>query len=121
MSAFGELSAAEPLRIWTGIACRGVAGERMTLGVIELDPGSVVPEHAHENEQLGVCVQGSMRFRIGTETRDVSPGSTWSIPANVPHEVQVGPEGCVVVEVFAPRREDWASVDRDPPRPTRWP
>lgn len=121
MSAFGELSSSEPLRIWEGIACRDVVGARMTLGVIELDAGAVVPEHAHENEQLGVCVQGSMRFRIGAETREVTPGSTWAIPANMPHEVEVGADGCVVVEVFAPRRDDWRDVEREGARPPRWP
>jgi quercetin dioxygenase-like cupin family protein len=109
------------LRIFDGIACRDVVGERVTLGVIELDPGSIVPEHAHENEQLGVCIQGSMRFRIGAETREVAPGSTWSIGASVPHEVEVGPHGCVVVEVFAPRRDDWREIERDGARPPRWP
>lgn len=121
MSAFGDLASARPLRIWDGIACRDLVGERVTLGVIELDPGSVVPEHRHENEQLGVCIEGSMRFRIGSEAREVTAGSTWSIPANVPHEVEVGPDGCVVVEVFVPRRDDWAGVQRDEPRPPRWP
>ena len=77
----------------------------MTLAVIELDPDSVVPEHSHENEQLGVLVSGLLEFRVGDETRRVGPGGTWSIPANVPHEVQAGPEGAVAVEVFAPTRD----------------
>ena len=93
MTAFGDLLALEPLRIRDGVAARVVEGERATFAVIELDPESVVPEHAHDNEQLGVCLQGSMRMRIGDEVREVGPGSTWSIPSNVPHDVEVGPDG----------------------------
>ena len=121
MTAFGDLPALEPLRIRDGVAARVVEGERATLAVIELDPESVVPEHAHGNEQLGVCLQGSMRMRIGDEVREVGPGSTWSIPSNVPHDVEVGPDGCVVAEVFVSRRDDWAGHEREEPRPPRWP
>lgn len=121
MSAFGDLAGAAPLPIWDGIAARAVEGERATLAAIELDAGAVVPEHAHEAEQLGICVAGSLRFRIGAETRECGPGATWSIPANVPHEVHVGPSGCVVVEVFVPARDDWARFTPDAPRPPRWP
>ena len=121
MSAFDDLAGMEPLRIWDGVAGRAVSGSRLTVGVIELDADAHIPEHAHENEQVGIALSGSMRFRIGEETREVAAGSTWSIAANVPHEVWVGPEGCVVVEAFAPRRSDWDAKERDEPRAPRWP
>ena len=121
MSAFDELARLAPIPIWDGIAARPIEGERCTLAVIELDPNTVVPEHAHDNEQVGVCLSGSMTFRIGDEEQVVRAGSTWSIPPNVPHEVRVGDEGCVVVEVFVPGRADWAEKQRDEPRAPRWP
>ncbi len=93
MSEFDQLAGMQPLRIWDGIAARTVHGELVSFAVIELDPGSTVPEHRHENEQLGVLGSGTMRFRIGDETRELGPGATWCIPANVPHEVQAGPAG----------------------------
>jgi quercetin dioxygenase-like cupin family protein len=121
VSAFDELERMQPLRIWDGVAGRAVQGAQMTFSVIELDAGAAIPEHSHENEQIGVALAGSMQFRIGEETRDVTAGSTWAIPANVPHEVHVGPEGCVVVEAFAPGREDWNALGREEPRAPRWP
>lgn len=121
MSDFDQLAGMQPLRIWDGIAARAVHGELVSFAVIELDPGSTVPEHRHENEQLGVLASGTMRFRIGDETRELGPGATWRIPANVPHEVQAGPEGAVAVEVFAPRRDDWRGIERLPASPPRWP
>lgn len=117
MSAFDHLDALEPLRIWDGVTAWPVHGDQVTLTVIELAPGAVVPEHAHANEQVGVLLRGSMRFRIGAEEREVTRGSTWCIRANVPHAVQTGPEGATIAEVFAPPRADWAGLDRIAPGP----
>jgi unsaturated pyranuronate lyase len=121
MSAFGELTAYAPTRIWDGVVARVVEGERVSFAVVELEPNSLVPEHHHDNEQVGVLLSGSLTFRIGDETREVRRGGTWSIPADVPHQVQAGPDGAVAAEVFAPRREDWEAAERLAPCPPRWP
>jgi quercetin dioxygenase-like cupin family protein len=107
-------------RIWEGIGARVVSGERLSLGIVELDPGAVVQEHHHEHEQLGMVIRGSMRFRVGDETRELGAGETWTIPSNVPHEATAGPEGAVVIDVFAPVREDWESLPAEEREP-RWP
>jgi quercetin dioxygenase-like cupin family protein len=121
VSSFDDLSTLDLQRIWDGVHLRVVHGDRITLGVIELDPNSVVPEHSHENEQLGMCLGGSLVFRVADESRELGPGETWTIPGNVPHEVQVGPEGAVVIDVFVPPREDWREAERVDARPPRWP
>ncbi len=58
-------------------------------------------------------------FASVTRAASSGPGDTWSIPGNVPHEVQVGPEGAVVIDVFVPTRDDWREAERvderDPP------
>ena len=121
MSAFADLGSIPPRDIWESVAVRTVHGERLTLGIVELDANAVVPEHAHENEQLGMVIAGSLTFRVGDESRELRPGGTWSIPANVPHEVHVGPDGAVVIDVFAPGRSDWAALEPAAPRDARWP
>lgn len=121
MSAFDDLATAHPLRIWEGVLARTVDGDRLSLAVIELDPESVVPEHSHKNEQLGIVLQGTLTFRVGSEVRDLGPGGTWRIPPNTPHEVHIGPDGAVVIDVFAPPRDDWRTVERLDAQPPRWP
>jgi quercetin dioxygenase-like cupin family protein len=121
VSSFDDLSTLDLQRIWDGVHVRVVHGDRITLGVIELDPNSVVPEHSHKNEQLGMCLSGSLVFRVADESRELGPGETWTIPGNVPHEVQVGPEGAVVIDVFVPPRDDWREAERVDARPPRWP
>jgi quercetin dioxygenase-like cupin family protein len=112
VSVFADLADVEALRIWDGVAARVVGGDRVTVAVVELDPGSVVPEHSHQHEQIGVCVTGSLEFRVGEEEREVGPGGSWRIPGGTPHEVRTGPEGAVVVETWSPKREDWAELER---------
>ena len=121
MSAFVDLGEIAPQVLFDGLLARTVVGERMTLAVIELEPNSVVPEHSHDNEQLGVLASGSLRFRVGDEERELGPGSTWRIPAHVSHEVRTGPDGAVAVEVFAPARTDWDGLERGEPTAPIWP
>ena len=121
VSVFSDLDAIGPQDIWNGVAVRAVHGERITLGVVELEPNSVVPEHSHENEQLGIVLSGSLTFRVGDESRELGPGGTWCIPANTRHEVTTGPQGAVVLDVFAPTRDDWSAFASQAPRAPRWP
>jgi unsaturated pyranuronate lyase len=121
VSAFADLGTLGPQDIWERVSVRAIHGERMTLGVVELEPNAYVREHRHENEQLGIVLAGSMKFRVDDETRELGPGGTWNIPANVPHEATAGPEGAVVLDVFGPTRADWSQLEPQPPHAPRWP
>src|SRR5215210_2497293 len=103
-----DLADMTPIQVWEGVVARRVQGEQLTLAVVELAADSVVPEHRHANEQCGLVIEGEVRFRIGEEERVLGPGGTWRIVGDTPHQVNTGPEGAVVVDVFAPIRDDWA-------------
>jgi quercetin dioxygenase-like cupin family protein len=121
MSSFADLAELSTVQVWDGVAGRILGGERVTVAVLELDPGSVVPEHSHEHEQIGVCITGSLAFRIGEEERELGPGGSWRIAGGMLHEVRTGPEGAVVVETWAPRRDEWAALEQLERRAVRWP
>ena len=121
MSAFAKLAELPPLAIWSGVLARAVQGAQITFGVVELSPNSVVPEHFHVNEQLGLVVKGSMVFTIGGETRELVAGDTYNIPSNVPHHVIAGPDGAVVIDVFSPVRADWGRFQPGAPQAPVWP
>ena len=118
---FRPLAELRPYAVWNGVTARVVNGERMTLAAVDLEPGAVVAEHHHENEQLGFVIQGTLTFTIGGEKRELCAGDTYSIPSNVPHDAVAGPEGCTVVDVFAPIRSDWEKLQRPDPFPPDWP
>ncbi len=121
MSAFDEVDSIPPQQVWDGIVARPVHGERLTLAVVELEPNAVVTEHSHDHEQLGIVLRGSLRFRVGEEERELPPGGTWSISSDVPHSATAGPDGASVIDVFAPAQHDWQEIERQEPRPGRWP
>jgi len=117
MSYFQHLDEIERLRIWDGLVGRAAVGKEASLLAIEIEPNTAVPEHQHPNEQTGILLRGSMRFTIGGESKELTPGSTWVIPGNTPHSVHSGPNGAFLVELFAPPREDWGGLERLPAAP----
>lgn len=94
------------------ISRRLVTGERMMLAHVYLDRGSVVPRHAHENEQLTYILEGALRFWIGEEGSEdeeelvVRAGEVLHIPSHVAHKAEAL-EDTLDVDVFSPPRQDW--------------
>jgi len=121
MKTFAAIWDLRPHLLRDGIRARAVHGERMTMAVVDLDPNAQLPEHHHENEQMGFVIKGTMDFRIGSEKRALQAGDTYVIPSHVPHEAVAGPEGAPVADVFAPIRADWADLKRAEPSPGQWP
>ena len=85
-------------------------GDAMTLAQITLAAGASVPSHEHPNEQIATVVSGRLRFVVGSEEREVGPGESVLIAGGVPHRVDAL-EDSVVLDAFAPRREDWLRGD----------
>jgi quercetin dioxygenase-like cupin family protein len=60
-----------------------------SLGMFELTvpPGSnVPPPHSHSgNEECLYVLAGTLRYTVGTETRDLTPGQSMSTPKGVVH------------------------------------
>jgi quercetin dioxygenase-like cupin family protein len=116
-----DFDAVAPFDVWgDSVRARTINGERLSLAIVELAPGSIVPEHRHDHEQLGMVVSGTVIFTVDDETRTLGPGGTWRIPSNRPHHVVTGPDGALVIDVFAPIREDWQAMPHLAPRPVRW-
>jgi quercetin dioxygenase-like cupin family protein len=121
VSAFRPLAEIAPRPIWNGTVARVVNGKDITFAVVELDAFAVVAPHQHPNEQLGIVLKGLLTFTIGGETRDLRPGDTYEIPANVLHDAKAGPDGAVAIDVFSPVRADWDRFVPTAPCPPFWP
>ena len=103
-------SETEVEQLSAGIGRQMLNGEAMTLARVILAAGAVVPEHQHDNEQIANVLSGRLRFVIGDEEREVMAGESVLIPAGVPHRVEALDDS-VVLDAFAPRREDWLRGD----------
>jgi quercetin dioxygenase-like cupin family protein len=85
-------------------------GDAMTLARIILASGALVPEHSHDNEQIATVVSGRLRLWLDGDEVVLGPGESLLIPGKAPHRVEAL-EDSVVLDVFAPRREDWIRGD----------
>jgi quercetin dioxygenase-like cupin family protein len=79
----------------------------MMLSHVRLEPGSVVEEHSHPHEQVGMVLEGRAHFYIGNEDRVLGPGDMYRIPGGIPHRVVALGEPVRALDIFAPIREDY--------------
>lgn len=93
--------------IFPGVHIASCAIEKMLLSMVTLEPNSVVEEHSHPHEQMGVLLEGEMTFFIGGESKVVKPGDVWRIPGNVVHKVINGPKPSKAVDIFSPIRQEY--------------
>lgn len=121
MSTYANLAEISPLPIWDGVIARAVEGRELTMAIVELAPNSHVATHQHSNEQIGIVLKGTLTFTIDGERRTLGAGDTYTIAGNVVHEATAGPEGAVVIDVFAPVRADWKRLAPGAPQAPLWP
>ncbi len=90
-----------------GLVMQSVTGGKLMANWVTIEPHRTVPRHQHPHEQLGVMLEGALELTIGDETRVLRPGDAYTIPPNLPHSAVTREEGCVVLDVFTPPREDY--------------
>jgi quercetin dioxygenase-like cupin family protein len=93
--------------IFPGVEILTTAGANMMLSVVRFEPRSVVAEHAHPHEQMGILLEGRLEFTVGNVTRLLGPGDMWRIPGGVLHSVRAMDAPVLAVDVFHPIREDY--------------
>jgi quercetin dioxygenase-like cupin family protein len=95
-----------------GVNVRPIVGESLMTCWIAMDPGAVVAEHSHPNEQLGVVVEGSLTLTAAGTPREAVTGDAYVVPTGMTHSAVAGPEGVLLVETFVPVREDYVRAWR---------
>jgi quercetin dioxygenase-like cupin family protein len=93
-----------------GVRARALFGDATMLNLVELDPGAIVPQHSHPHEQMGIVISGEIVMVFEGEERPCHAMAAMHIPPNVMHGAYAGPEGAVVLDVFAPIREDFRAL-----------
>ena len=93
--------------IFPGVEILTAAGKNLMLSVVQFEPHSVVLEHSHPHEQMGILLEGRVEFTIGGETRLLGPGDMWRIPGGVLHSVRALDEPVRALDVFCPVRLDY--------------
>ena len=95
-----------------GVRARVFPGINAMLSVVTLEPHSESPVHAHPQEQWGVCLEGEwIRIQDGVE-HHVKAGDFWQTPPDVPHGGKTLASRCIVLDIFAPPREEYRKPGR---------
>jgi quercetin dioxygenase-like cupin family protein len=102
-----KLAKFSPVR---GLFMQAMTGGRIMVNWVTIEPHQVVPRHQHPHEQAGVMLEGTLELTIGGETRTLRPGDAYAIPPNLPHNAVTGEDGCVVLDIFSPPREDYVAL-----------
>jgi quercetin dioxygenase-like cupin family protein len=93
--------------IFPGVVIQTCAADKMMMSVVNLAPHSVVEEHQHPHEQVGMLLEGRAIFSIGAEQKTLQAGDLYRIPGNIRHKVVVLDQPTRAIDIFCPVREEY--------------
>lgn len=94
-----------PRELAPGITTSVFNGDQAMISVVRIEPGTKGTLHHHPEEQWGLCLSGSGTRFQGDIVQPVAKGDFWRTPGDVPHTIEAGPDGLVVLDIFAPPRQ----------------
>jgi quercetin dioxygenase-like cupin family protein len=103
----------------TGLAARSRGAAELTTYRVQLDPGSALPRHRHDHEEVFTLLQGSVTTVLDGEEHATGPGDTVIVPSGTEHFVYSAdepadliatvPAGTVFITADGEQRvADWA-------------
>ena len=101
----------EKRELLPGVYARLIWGEKIMMGIIDIDPDTEVPEHSHPHEQCGRVLEGAAWFYGGDSEQLLTEGDHYVIPGDVPHRVVATENGCTALDIWSPIREEYISDD----------
>ncbi len=106
VKGFSALKDLPEEKVTDKISRRVLAGEKEMVVWWSMKSGAHAAAHQHPHEQAFWVLSGQMDIRIGDDKRACVAGTLGVIPGGVEHEAWF-PEDTEVVDVFAPRRDDF--------------
>lgn len=92
-----------------GVDQKAFSGEGATVALHRLQPDHEPKPHSHVHEQIAYIVSGTVDFHVGEEVVRLGPGGMVVVPPDVMHHaVVVGDEEVINLDVFTPRRPEYA-------------
>ncbi len=87
-----------------GISTQVFTGDQAMISVVRFEPAVKGMLHHHPEEQWGICLEGSGTRFQGDLAVPVTKGDFWRTPGNLPHTMESGSDGMIILDVFAPPR-----------------
>ena len=90
-----------------GITVRPFYLHSTCLAILDMEPGSVLPEHKHIHEQITFILKGELEITIDFNTRIVRKGELFSVRSNKPHSYRALGEPVQMVVASSPLLNDY--------------
>ncbi len=90
-----------------GLSAHIYLGDQAMISVVTAAPGKGGNLHDHPEEQWGLCLEGSGVRVQGDAEVPFGKGDFWRTPGGVPHTIKAGADGCRILDIFAPPRDEY--------------
>ena len=90
-----------------GVNARIFPGVEAMISVVNLQPNASGKIHNHPQEQWGIMISGSGIRIQNNDKIPVVEGDFWRTPGGIDHGFVAGKDGAIIVDVFAPPREEY--------------
>lgn len=85
-----------------------MAGEKAMMMINTVESGIPTPPHTHPHEQIGFLLEGRGILYVDGETAEIEAQCTFLVPPHAAHNFDAtGDRPAVLIEAFAPPREDY--------------
>ena len=84
-----------------------LATEKITVSFLTMNPGIYFELHHHEAEQVMIVLDGAIDEIIEGKLYPVKEGDVIVLPSNTEHGGYVSGQGCTVIDIFSPPRQDF--------------
>lgn len=96
-----------------GVVRQMIHGKALMICRLTFAPGTVTKSHDHFHEQMTIVEKGRVRFVVGSEEKVFGPGDVLLFPGGFWHGATMLDEEVVLIDIFAPIREDFLKSGQD--------
>ena len=81
--------------------------DKLMMCELKFVKGTTTAVHKHPHEQITYVISGALKFSVGGQEQIVHAGDAAYMPANVEHGVLLALDDSVIIDNFAPKRDDF--------------
>lgn len=77
------------------------------LAILEMKPGSYLPEHKHLHEQISYILEGEVEVTIKANSKLLRPGDLYSVRSNTSHSCRALGQSVKIIIASSPLLQDY--------------
>ena len=77
------------------------------LAILEMKPGSYLPEHKHLHEQISYILQGEVEVTVDASSKTLHPGDLFSVRSNTSHSCRALGQPVKMIVASSPLLRDY--------------